>query len=236
MSAVQTTGIYEIRNLVNGKRYVGSAVHFGYRWTKHQSQLAKGNHHSRHLQRAWEKYGSTAFEFRKLIICGRENLIMYEQAAMDAYKPEYNVAPKAGSALGVVRTAEAIARTVATRRARGGWSPTQETREKISATLKGQPGRPHTAESILKMSELQKARGVEHLKMIWAAKVGVPRPAHVRTKLGKANAKLLDDEVRMIRARYAAGELQKVLAAEYGIKQPSMSDLLRGVSYAWVTP
>jgi hypothetical protein len=52
------SGIYQIRNKANGHRYVGSSNNIQERWHKHISDLNRNKHHSRHLQNAWNKYGS----------------------------------------------------------------------------------------------------------------------------------------------------------------------------------
>lgn len=59
-------GVYIIVNLVNGKVYVGSALDVDYRWKTHQDQLNAGTHLNLHLQSAWNKYGSSFFEFELL--------------------------------------------------------------------------------------------------------------------------------------------------------------------------
>ena len=51
--------IYTIVCTANGRLYVGSALSFGVRKRIHLSDLNHGRHHSRHLQRAWDKYPST---------------------------------------------------------------------------------------------------------------------------------------------------------------------------------
>jgi len=94
-------GIYHILNTLNGKRYVGSAKCFKVRFSKHVSALSIGNHHARHLQSAYRKYGTDAFEFEPLLICAAEDLLFYEQRALDQMKPEYNSSPTAGNTLGV---------------------------------------------------------------------------------------------------------------------------------------
>jgi group I intron endonuclease len=63
-------GIYEIRNSVNGKVYIGQSqrgagVHG--RWRNHRTQLRGGNHHNRKLQSAWAKYGAESFVFSVLL-------------------------------------------------------------------------------------------------------------------------------------------------------------------------
>lgn len=53
------TGVYQIRNLLNGKLYVGSVSHkkgFADRWSKHRTTLRHKKHFNQHLQCAWNKY------------------------------------------------------------------------------------------------------------------------------------------------------------------------------------
>lgn len=60
----KTFGIYRITNTVNGKSYIGkTGVSFGDRWDCHRAQLNGGYHDNPHLQKAWNKYGESAFEF-----------------------------------------------------------------------------------------------------------------------------------------------------------------------------
>lgn len=63
MSAQILCGIYRIRNTLNEKVYVGSAVDIRKRWQGHKSHLDEGVHHCRYLQRAWLKHGEIAFVF-----------------------------------------------------------------------------------------------------------------------------------------------------------------------------
>lgn len=100
------TGIYQITNLQNGKCYVGSAVSFRKRWKEHLRQLSNGDHHSTVMQRAWNKYGETAFEFKKLLVCAKADLIWFEQRAINALQPAYNICKVAGSVLGYRHTDE----------------------------------------------------------------------------------------------------------------------------------
>jgi group I intron endonuclease len=87
------SGIYEIVNLVNGKRYIGSAVVFKARWYTHRRELRAGTHHARKLQGAWNKSGESEFVFRILeIVDDRDDLLAWEQAyfEIEGEKPEYN--------------------------------------------------------------------------------------------------------------------------------------------------
>ena len=52
-------GVYQIRNLVNNKRYVGSAAGekgLHGRWSNHKSCLKRGVGHNQYLQASWDKF------------------------------------------------------------------------------------------------------------------------------------------------------------------------------------
>lgn len=55
--------IYQIRNKVNNKIYIGSTNNLERRWESHIYQLKNNIHHSIKLQKAWDKYGEDNFEF-----------------------------------------------------------------------------------------------------------------------------------------------------------------------------
>jgi group I intron endonuclease len=188
------TGIYEIRNLVNGKRYVGSAVSFGNRWRQHAQSLARGDHHSRALQRAWARYSPRAFQFNKLLACSKENLIMYEQICIDALKPEYNCAPKAGSQLGFKHSAEARERMSAANNRRGnpGHVHTAESKERISANRAGKGGGPMAAERRAKIGAAHKGRVITEEQR---AKISATLTGH------KQSAEQIEKRVQKLRGR-----------------------------------
>ena len=56
-------GIYSIRNLVNGKVYIGKSKDLKKRWIWHLSNLKNGNRHNSYLQNSWNKYGEKSFKF-----------------------------------------------------------------------------------------------------------------------------------------------------------------------------
>jgi len=132
------SGVYTIRNTLNGREYVGSAAAFRYRWNKHRSELSRGVHSNSKLQRAWDKHGPAAFEFKPLLICARKDNIFYEQRAMDALQPFYNLVKKAGSVLGLKRgpfTAEHRAKLKASHVGRTYKKRTLEQRAKMAAAM-----------------------------------------------------------------------------------------------------
>lgn len=135
------SGIYAIRNTVSGRLYVGSADCIGRRFTAHVSQLRRGIHHSKYLQRSWAKHGEGAFEFLILEITS-ENLIAREQHFIDAINPAFNSGPCAENGMrGKRHTTESIERMVANRRGKGLGSRTFSPahRAALSAALVGKP-------------------------------------------------------------------------------------------------
>jgi len=95
-----TVGIYEIRHVESGKRYIGSSIHVKKRFKAHKSMLRNGSHHSPHLQNAWDLYGKEAFQFSVLEECSKDVLLEVEQRWLDeteVYLPEngYNISQDA---------------------------------------------------------------------------------------------------------------------------------------------
>lgn len=104
------TGIYKITNILNKDRYIGSASGkngFYGRWSTHKSQLNKGNHHSLHLQNAWNKYGAENFVFEIVeIVSDLNEILKREQYYIDNLKPSYNICKTAGNTLGFKHSEE----------------------------------------------------------------------------------------------------------------------------------
>lgn len=102
---MNTSGIYIIKNKINGKFYVGSAVNIKNRWYNHVKTLKENIHKNRRLQNAWNKYGEQNFQFEILeLVDDINDLINKEQYWIDilqACKNGYNLSPIAGSTLGV---------------------------------------------------------------------------------------------------------------------------------------
>lgn len=100
------SGIYQIRNIINDKRYIGSAKDFSKRKSLHFRTLIKQKHRNRHLQNAWNKYGENAFVFEIIEYCEPDQLLVREQWYFDNWNPEYNIYKTAGSGLGHKMTEE----------------------------------------------------------------------------------------------------------------------------------
>lgn len=248
-------GIYAIVNKVNGKRYIGSAVDFSRRFNKHRTELRCGRHHCSHLYRAWRKHGEQAFEFRRLLVCKTEHLVMYEQRAIDAYVGMlYNTSPTAGSQLGVKRTAE-------TRRkqsiAATGRKMSPESVAKTRAANLGRPsdkrGAPLPPDVRAKVSATLKARGSrlpkDHPMMGWwhgktrehseetrqkisASLRGRPgRPCKNALELARQRARFSAEQVVQMREQRAAGATFAAIANEFGAGQSTVHRIVTGRNY-----
>lgn len=162
------SGIYEIVHVETGRRYVGQATNIRRRWRHHRCDLKHGRHTSSHLQRAWLKYGASAFEFRIIEICPLELLDVREQIQLDI-GAGFNVLKLARSPKGVVRSEETKRRISDALRGKvksvdhranlaaagRGKRQSEESRAKKSAALKG---RVFTDEHRAKISAANKGR------------------------------------------------------------------------------
>ncbi len=88
--------VYEIVNLVNGRRYIGSSTEFETRWATHRRELSAGRHINGHLQAAWNKYGAAAFEFRTIWICSFDRMLEAEQSYIKEARSPYNLTDVVG--------------------------------------------------------------------------------------------------------------------------------------------
>lgn len=100
-------GVYSIKNLINGKVYIGSAaISIRKRIRAHIKRLRENRHNNKHLQRSYIKHGESQFRFSVVEECTANHVLECEQYWIDELKvtnPKigYNKAPIAGSTLGV---------------------------------------------------------------------------------------------------------------------------------------
>ncbi len=149
-------GIYSITNKITNECYVGQSFRLRSRISSHKRRLHRNAHINKHLQSAWNKYGSKNFVFRVVEElsddCTLKELTNAEQKWIDKLHPEYNKAPAAGSLLGFI------------------WS--EDSRNKLSKTLIGHipwdKGLETPEKTKRKMSKAMKGRKLseEHKKKI----------------------------------------------------------------------
>lgn len=210
--ASRTPSIYQIRHVESGKVYVGSAVNPHQRCYEHRSILSRGLHHSAYLQRAWNKYGESAFVFEivepVLLV---EDLIAREQYWIDALHASdpahgYNTAPVAGSNLGMKHTDERRAKMSKIMKARFAdpayraahterqrkWMADPAYRARVGVTAKARQADPAVRAKMSERAKLQFASPDARAKSSERAKAQSADPA-VRAKRSKAQKARLAD-------------------------------------------
>jgi len=177
-NSTTNSGIYIIRNLKNGKFYIGQAVNFRSRWQEHRRKLRLNEHHNSHLQAAWNKYGENFFKFMVLEYCSVDKLDEREQVQLDSHALKdncYNIsldatAPMRGRKISDEQRAE---RSI---RMRGENHP-----------MFGKPGvmrgKHHSEETRRRMSEAQSNRSPETRHRISEAKLGHVVSEETRKKI-----------------------------------------------------
>lgn len=104
--------IYMIKNTINNKVYIGSAIGHYRRKGQHFYLLRNNKHFNSHLQNSWNKYGESNFEFRVLeFIKDKEELSNREEFYIDKFKSNdnsngYNSRTYCKTNLGVKRSLE----------------------------------------------------------------------------------------------------------------------------------
>jgi group I intron endonuclease len=200
------TGIYQIRNLMNGKLYIGSAAGlqgFAGRWRVHKHRLNKNQHHSLILQNAWNKYGESFFTFEILFYCDPKDCLVYEQIALDSIKPRYNICKIAGSQLGQKRSLES--------------------RRKMSIAQSGSKHRNY-GKSLPRVTR----------EKISLANMGHAVTDDTRKKIARSVGKLTEDQVRVIKQKLRLGVRQGEIAREFGIVQSLVSQIKSGKRWGYV--
>lgn len=97
-------GVYQWKNKINGKVYIGSAINLWRRKLEHIARLTKHTENSEHFQRAWDKYSAENFEFSIIERCSAEQRLEREQYWIDRFDATderfgYNLIPTRKSQL-----------------------------------------------------------------------------------------------------------------------------------------
>lgn len=155
------TAVYQIRNVINDKCYIGGSTNLKARWTQHKADLRHNNHQNKRLQDSWNEYGEDYHVFEILETVDSGDVHEREQYWLDKESPEYNISPYANKP------------------PLFGRKMSEEGRRKISEFLKGNTirrGKKFSEESRRKLSESQKKRYKEN-----------PCSEETRRKLSEAN-------------------------------------------------
>lgn len=181
-------GVYSIRNLQNGKVYIGSTSAMGFRerLKDHLRSLRRHAHPNSHLQRAWDLYGERSFVFEILdVISDKAMIAPKEQSYIDNIPPDqcYNIAPAMpGKPLSPETKAKISAKVSASLL---GHIVSDESKQRMSAAAKG---RKRTPESVAKTAagNRGKSPSQEVRDKISAALKGRRRPPEVIRKVAES--------------------------------------------------
>jgi group I intron endonuclease len=227
------SGIYEIVNKANGKRYIGSAINIKRRWNVHRSDLRLGSHHSRALQRAWNKYGDDQFDFRVVELCAKGQLLSREQWHLDVGRPEYNCSPSAGTCLGIKRD-EAFRLKIS--KARLGKPLSEQHRSAIGRSLIGLK---RSMEAIEKSAAAKRGRKLGPLSDEHRRKIGAAQPSARPPEFGAAISQAKKGKPRpdMVGNRFGSIERSAEHRANMSAAQkgrPKSPETVERMKAAWI--
>lgn len=236
---MNVSGIYQIRNIVNGKVYVGSSVNLRKRKNGHLSTLRNNKHSSTHLQRAFNRYGEDAFVFEVLEICDvdeieeRETYWILTKSANN-HDFGYNSRFYVESNLGFRHTEESKRKISINRRGKGTGSRelSDETREFLRQKCIEQDLRQyHTEET--------EERRLENLRK---AIVGKPLSDEHKASISDHNkgskngfAKLTEEKVKVIKKLLEEENLtQEKIAEKFGVSKRTIGFIKSGKRWGHV--
>jgi len=226
-------GIYQVRNLVDGKRYIGSSIDLKARKSQHFSSLRRNCHFNSHLQRSFDKYGINNFVFE--ILCyaekDQEYLFLLEENYISFYKANdgafgYNMRLEANTNVGTRRSEETKLKMSLSR---SGYKHSEEAKEHMRAT-KGHR-RPFT----------MSFRTAEHIQHISESKKGKhPNFSDEDMQFRKErilgeknfNARLTEKEVIQIRILLAQNFLGTEIAEKFGVNSSTIYRIRDGKIWA----
>lgn len=251
------SGIYQIRNKIDNKIYIGSAINLKRRKGQHFHKLIKNKHCNKYLQFSFNKNGKDNFLFEIIEYTKKENLIEREQYYIDILNPEYNVCKIAGNNLGLIHSEETKTKLSEINK---GKKLSNETKQKMSNTRRGKK-RPemvgrfsgknspmygkHLSEETkdkIRISKKNYRHSEETKRKISTSNKGKVTSQETRKKLslskrGEKNpfSKLTEDQVLEIVKKYNDGARKTHLSKEYGVCFATIHNILNGKIWSYLT-
>lgn len=228
-------GVYQIENSINGKRYIGSSNQVRRRFYLHKWDLGRGKHHSITLQRAWNKYGESAFLFKPILYCSVDDLHFYEQRYLDKME---TVDPSKGFNICCDASAAGMGRV---------WTAAQ--REAKSIERKGKKVGPEALQNLIN----SRKHGADHWlfgkhhteqtrKKISASRKGITawnkgKPQHPANSQAKITPEIVLEIRNLIREaalpRYSRklSTFERGLGVKYSLKFDTIYSIAAGLSW-----
>lgn len=226
-----TVGIYQIRNLKNGKIYIGSTVKNGFklRWYDHRKTLRKNCHDNDRLQKSWNKHGEQNFifeileqidyprwypEYRK----SRE-ILDIEQWYIDWLKPEHNICQIAGNIMGFKHSDQQ----------KRLWS--QQRKGKMRGKNHPMYGKKQKPESINRMR--QSKLGLKPSKSTIEKRSKSHKLLYINGAIGN-NTKLTKEQVKDIRFLILNGFKDIEIAPKYNVDRKTINNIRNNISWRYI--
>lgn len=205
-------GIYSILNKINGKVYLGSSKDISIRFADHRYRLRHNTHTNSRLQRAWNKYGEDAFDFSIVEKCKPTDQFSLEQKYLNTAKKNrknyYNISFDA--------TTPGYERKI----------QLTKKQEKELMEYWINHTHPETCEFVRKTYGYSKWWTV--MKIRYFKQITDRRPVHHLASTKNHNAKLTEQEVRIIKKFFVRNQTKgavNFISSWFGISQPTASKI-----------
>lgn len=224
-------GIYQIKNLINNKVYIGSSINIKARWNKHISQLRKGIHPNKHLLNSYIKYGENNFLFSILEeITNNSELLIREQFYIDSCEKQllYNVREQAESNLGIKHSEESKLKN---KIASTGRKHKQESKDKISSSNKGKLVSEETKRK-MSIAKKGKSNHWKGKKRSEEQRRQISKMAKKRTGTLNANSKLKEEDIQKIKDLYHKDKIIiNKIAKLFSVSRSTIKRVLHNKTY-----
>lgn len=220
-----SSAIYQIINTITKQIYIGQSINPVQRLRQHARDLRRSGHCNQVLQRAWLKYGESAFEMGILEYVEKEFLTEREQFWIEVFRAShrpwgYNLCPAAKSCKGYKHTKE----TIDKRRGRIPWNKGMQGKYKLP---------PASMERKRKIGSAQRGK----LNHNYGKAIPNEVKERIRASLSGSKchlAKLSENMVSEIKAELLKGTRPSVLARRYSVGKTQISCIKNGKTWRHV--
>lgn len=216
--------VYQIKNILNNKSYIGSSANYSRRFNEHKSRLRNNKHANQHLQNAWNKYGEENFVFNVIKMFDAEKeMNLFEAFEINKdFGSTYNIRPDARSNRGYKHSEETKQKIRDSLKGRD--TMPSSSRARMAEALRGKKKPPHVkAASLAAVKNLWKERGHEMRRK--CRKLSDNDVIEIRRRIEKEKEILNGKRFRPGGLRYAE------LGKEFGVSSSVISNIWKGKKY-----